>query len=114
MGMNLAVTTELDRLQELMHEWRQYNFPNADADQQLLGVFEECGELSHARLKTIQGIRKNENLVDLEIDAIGDIMVYLAGYCSYRGLSLGFCLERAWSEVKNRDWIKYPNNGVDS
>lgn len=102
----------IDSLQERMHEWRTYNFPDADAEQQLLGVFEEIGELAHARLKQIQNIRGNEDLLDKEIDAVGDTVVYLMGFCSYRGLSFGECLARAWNEVKDRDWVRYPQNGV--
>lgn len=104
----------LDELQKTMHMWRRHNFPEADAEQQFMGMVEELGELAHSRLKRIQNIRGEENLVEQEIDAIGDLLIYAFGYCSYRSLSLGYCLQYAWEQVRDRDWVKYPNNGVDA
>ena len=37
-----------------------------------------------------------------EIDAVGDIMVVLIGYCMQRNLSLQWCLESAYEEIKDR------------
>ena len=37
-----------------------------------------------------------------EIDAVGDIMVVLIGYCMQRNLSLQCCLESAYDEIKDR------------
>ena len=37
-----------------------------------------------------------------EIDAVGDIMVVLIGYCMQRNLSLQMCLESAYEEIKDR------------
>ena len=37
-----------------------------------------------------------------EIDAVGDIMVVLIGYCLQRNLSLQMCLESAYEEIKDR------------
>ena len=37
-----------------------------------------------------------------EIDAVGDIMVVLIGYCMQRDLSLQMCLESAYEEIKDR------------
>ena len=37
-----------------------------------------------------------------EIDAVGDIMVVLIGYCLQRNLSLQGCLETAYEEIKDR------------
>lgn len=106
----------LQRFQAVAHKWRQHNFPNADPTQQALGVAEEMGELAHAHLKHVQGIRDgvdDEATEALEKDAIGDIMMYLLGYCSYRGFELADCLYDAWQECKTRDWVKYPKNGVN-
>lgn len=95
------------------HTWRAHNFPGAssDASRQLAGVMEELGELAHAWLKQDQGIRTDEDLSDQEMDAIGDMVIYLCGYCSARNLSLFECINRAWDEVKDRDWVKYPGTG---
>jgi len=105
-------------LQAMTDEWRQHNFPKHQdgvnvigAWENLTGMMEEMGELSHAFLKKFQGIRTDENLDHLEKDAIGDLVIYLCGYCSRRGISLAECIDMAWWEVKDRDWIKYPGTG---
>lgn len=104
---------KLTELQEKLHVWRQRNFPNADATQQLLGVVEEVGELSHAHLKQIQGIRGQfvEHQLD-KVDAVGDIAIYLLGYCSYEGIDFGDVLGYVSSKVMERDWVEYPKNGL--
>lgn len=99
-------------LQERLQVWRERNFPNADSTQQLLGVVEEVGELSHAVLKQTQGIRGSHETHDAEIlDAVGDILIFLAGFCSFRGINMQYAYERAASEVMDRDWIRYPHDG---
>lgn len=101
-------------LQNRLHVWRQRNFPNADADEQLLGMVEEVGELSHAVLKHKQGIRGFENEIKFaaaQVDALGDLLIYLAGYCSYKGFDMMTLFEEVAKEVMERDWIKYPGNG---
>jgi hypothetical protein len=102
----------VNKLQEELHAWRQYNFPNADAAQQLLGVVEEVGELSHAHLKQMQGIRGDDDLHIAEAqDAVGDIVIYLMGYCSYRGWSFTELIEATAAHVLGRDWIADPVTG---
>lgn len=113
MGSNAEVNS-FTELQEATARWRDYNFPNHTADDQLMGMVEELGELAHARLKTKQGIRGDEDLPQLETDAIGDIIIYLCGYCTRRNISLAACISMAWWEVKDRDWIKYPTTGRPS
>lgn len=105
-------------LQILTDEWRRHNFPKyqegmnaSGAIENMLGMVEEMGEMAHAFLKLMQGIRSNEDLLGKERDAVGDFVIYLCGYCSRRGLSLHGCISEAWDEVKDRDWIKYPTTG---
>jgi NTP pyrophosphatase (non-canonical NTP hydrolase) len=96
----------------MLHRWRQRNFPGADATQQLLGVVEEVGELSHAVLKRIQHIRGNSELHEAEAyDAIGDILIYLAGFCSYKGWDMMSIYEDTAKMVMARDWIADPVGG---
>jgi NTP pyrophosphatase (non-canonical NTP hydrolase) len=106
---------DLDNFQNKVTKWVKYNFSETYQDKYkpLLGIVEEVGELSHAHLKMEQGIRgtKCEHL-DAKMDAIGDIMVYLADYCERNGLCLEDCVRTAWAEVERRDWIKFPQNGV--
>lgn len=103
----------LDDLQLLTESWRSRNFPGqaSDASRQLAGCMEELGELAHAWLKQDQGIRSDEDLQDKEVDAIGDLLIYLCGYCSSRGLNLRIAAHQAWKEVSERDWIKWPETG---
>jgi NTP pyrophosphatase (non-canonical NTP hydrolase) len=100
-------------LQGEMHDWRLRNFPEADPEQQLLGVVEEVGELAHAHLKDIQGIRGDAYKHEAESrDAIGDMLIYLMGYCSYREWSLAKILLDTWQDVKQRNWIANPEDGL--
>lgn len=105
---------ELSVLQEEQKEFQDRNFPNTKNYQCLLGVVEEVGELSHAHLKNEQGIRTNENHLEKIKDAVGDIVIYLAGYCNSNNLDFAECVQVAWSEVKHRDWLKNKVNGTQS
>lgn len=99
-------------LQSRLHLWRQRNFPTADADQQLFGVVEEVGELAHANLKRKQGIRGTlEQHIAAERDAVGDILIYLAGYCSYKGWDMLAIYQDTADHVTERDWIADPKSG---
>lgn len=75
----------LRRLQEEQKPWVDHNFGEHPAWMPLLGAVEEIGELAHAHLKEAQHIRTSENHIDNAKDAIADIVIYLADYCSVRG-----------------------------
>jgi len=105
----------LNDLQQKFYIWLEHNFPNTTKDAQLIGVMEELGELSHAHLKLKQGIRGatvEKNLSEIK-DSIGDIVIYLINYCNVSGLNFEECVQKASDEVLKRDWIKYPENGVN-
>ena len=104
-------TFNLQVLQAEATIWKAKNFPNAMAYQPLLGVVEEVGELTHTHLKMEQGIRLDEQLLEKKIDAVGDIVIYLTHYCILNGIDLHSAVFNTWQDVKERDWIKYPNNG---
>lgn len=95
--------------------WLNHNFPNQKPHDALLGLIEEVGELSHAHLKRDQMIRgyTREKYKDEAKDAVGDIFIYLMSYCNTNGLSLASAIMGAWGEVKDRDWVKFPENGKD-
>lgn len=102
-----------DRLQAEVGEWADKNFPHNRNHSTLLGLVEEVGELSRAHLKFEQGVRyTKDEACDLMFDAIGDTLIYLAAYCHDNGFSLQECVTEVWAEVKKRDWVKYPKNGV--
>ena len=109
----------LDELQDQQREWVKRNFPNRTNYHSLLGIVEEVGELCHAHLKHEQGIRGFEDRHKFKAyveDAIGDIIVFLADYCTANGIGLQKCLEYTWESVKERDWIRDPITGeaIDS
>jgi NTP pyrophosphatase (non-canonical NTP hydrolase) len=105
----------LSDLQEEHKDWLEHNFPGQRQHEPLLGLMEEVGELAHAHLKHEQGIR---GLADQDLaytkkkDAVGDIVIYLASYCTANHIDLEQAVGLAWHEVKNRDWIEHPEKGV--
>lgn len=105
----------LHDLQVQVKTWGQKNFPSAEPWEPLVGAMEELGELSHAHLKRHQGIRGTdlEHRIKAE-DAVADIVIFLAHYCSLNGHDFGDCVERIWHSVKQRDWTKNPKSGVDT
>lgn len=116
-ALSAANALTLPNFQNELGAWlaRQPFGLDQESWQPLLGIQEEVGELSHAHLKESQGIRGSaEKHQAAARDAVGDIMVYLAGYCHARGWSLQECLEKAWGEVSKRDWAKNPHTGKAS
>lgn len=103
----------LRELQEEQRPWVQHNFPGRDAHFPLLGAMEELGELSHAHLKGVQGIRHTpEEILDLKKDAIGDIVIFLSDYCSANEIDFQAAVEQTWADVKQRDWQKDKMTGA--
>ena len=104
---------DLDDLQQEIAVWQDRNFATTGATELLLGVAEEVGELSHAHLKGVQGIRHSRNQIrEMKKDAVGDILIYLMNYCSKEDLLFSDCLHSTWATiVKKRDWISDPEHG---
>ena len=67
-----------------------------------------AGRLCHYYLKKDQGIRQNENSIDM-IYAVLSIIITNLKYAATD--SLQEIVEKVWDQVKQRDWIKFPNNG---
>lgn len=97
----------LEILQKQQKSWVAHNFPDRLDYYPLLGAMEELGELSHAHLKTLQGIRGTAlEHYDKKCDAIGDIIIYLADYCTANDICMQSALEQTWDHVQGRDWQK--------
>lgn len=64
-----------------------------DGHAQLSKLVEEVNELIMARAV--------EDRAE-EMDAVGDILVVLIGYCLQRGLDIDNCLKIAYAEIKDR------------
>ena len=60
----------------------------------------------------VGGIRTNEDHTAKKKDAIGDIVIFLADYCSSEGFDFEDIVLTVWKEVKQRDWKKNPEKGV--
>lgn len=103
-------------LQDEHREWVNRNFPGETKYGPLLGMTEELGELAHAHLKHEQKIRGmiNPTVANAaKADALGDLFIYAMSYCNQNDLDLETCIEEAWDEVRTRDWIAFPINGID-
>jgi hypothetical protein len=81
--------SDLREIQEEVGEWSAENFGTEQpAEYPLGGAGEEAGELMHSVLKRLQSIRLDEEDVgvEAEIDAVGDIGVYLLDYLYREGI----------------------------
>lgn len=104
-------TMDLHSLQREVGEWSRKNFGNQPSTNPLLGVAEEVGELCHAHLKNLQGIRMSPAEARLKkMDAIGDILVYLADYCEREAILLEEAAYTAWDGVRKRNWVENPRD----
>ena len=101
----------LKKVQDEHRSWQLHNFGPPSVVESLIGVTEELGELSHAYLKNRQGIRLNENHEEKMKDAVGDLLIYLIAFCEAKRFDLEDILQKTWDEVRQRDWVKFPNNG---
>lgn len=70
------------QLQKDHKTWAFNNFGEQDVNDYALGLIEEVGKLAHSVLKRKQGIRNTEDHDSLIRDAIGDITIYLVGFCT--------------------------------
>ena len=104
----------LKTLQDEQRPWVKHNFGDRPAWQPLLGAVEEIGELAHAHLKHEQNIRTNESHIENAKDAVADAIIYLSDYCSAMGFDLETLVVETWNKVKQRDWKKYPEHGIDT
>lgn len=72
------------------------------------------GKLAHAHLKMDVKIRSNENHSANKKIAIGGIANLLRVLGERRSFDLTEVVEKVWSQVSKRDWIKYPHTGRPS
>ncbi len=101
----------LAELQEQVNRWHLHNFGPVDSWMPLLVAVEEVGELAHAHMKALQGLRTNEDHAAGKRDAVGDVVIALAAYCSREGIDFGACVAETWEKVRQRDWRANPQTG---
>lgn len=100
--------------QKDVEQWSFDNFGPQPSTNPLLGLTEEVGELSHAHLKGLQGIRHTpEQIQAMKKDAVGDIVVYLADYCAREGIDLESAVRVTWQKVRQRNWGAQPMTAAD-
>jgi NTP pyrophosphatase (non-canonical NTP hydrolase) len=94
--------------QTTIRDWHIKNFGKPqEGYKNLLGLSEELGELCHAHLKGEQGIKYTEaEVIALKIDAIGDIFIFLCGYCNSQWLYIENCIKNSWETIRDRSYIK--------
>lgn len=103
---------KLNELQYQVASWSKANFKRKKPYQPLLGLCEEVGELCHAHLKSEQKIRGSiQQHFNAKVDAVGDVVIYLADYCNNNGINLDLAVSETWKEVKNRNWVKNKKDG---
>lgn len=120
--------TEGGPLQARLARWSNHNFPGSTRVQKALGVAEELGELaeafigltasagrlSHAVLKTDQGIRgfdDRDTARAAVADAAADIVIFLMQVCTCFRIDLVTLVEAEAERVMRRDWKTHPDNG---
>lgn len=87
---------------------------HSQSERPFMGMVEELGELSHARLKREQGIRGMVNtttFMKAEQDALADLMIYWLHYCFMRRIDPDRLIMETWKKVKERDWNKNKETG---
>lgn len=95
------------KLQDEHKPWNERNFPGHEDYFLLLGVMEELGELAHSHLKNLVGIKGTpKEHQDNKIDAIGDIVIFLAEYCNASGIDFQSAVQNTWDKVRSRDYNK--------
>lgn len=105
---------DLARLQEEVREWRDHNFPNTTLEGQTLKLMEELGEFCHAyhmREDGLRGYDQDKAYVEMR-DALGDMLIVLCGMADKAHVNLDDAITETWAEVGDRDWVKYPKDGV--
>lgn len=109
---------DLREFQKEHREWVDRNFPHQNyaqnRHQSFLGVVEEMGELAHVILKSEQGIRDGmatDETYELLVDGVGDLVIFLAGFCDTHGINLDYAVSTTWNKVKQRDWVADPQRG---
>lgn len=102
----------IDLKQKELAAWHLKNvgIKTKKSEWQFIGLVEEVGEMAHAILKRKQSIREvnHESIAD----AFADIVIFGIQIMTCEGRNVEDVLSRTISEVLQRDWKKYPVNGI--
>lgn len=102
-------------IQSSVASWVKHNFPSSTAQDEILGMQEDLGKLARAYLKSKQKIRGYSFSGDKSkremSDAIGNMMIYMLGFCESVGIDLESEVFSAWEKIKKLDWSADPDSG---
>ncbi len=117
----------MDLRQKQLAEWEARNFPRSRYEsmtkdqlidtilimQVTIGMAEEVGEISHAVLKGIQGIRDGVGGIKKDAigDGFGDTMIYGMQLLSKFKMNAEEELDKTINTVLARDWNNDPSEG---
>lgn len=93
-----------NKLKKEVGEWSEENFPGQPVVNPFMGSSEEAGELAEC-------LDADSSPDDEELDAVGDILVYMADFCYKRDLDYQKCYEMS-QDVNNkyedffREWVR--------
>lgn len=94
LGVDVMGDSLFKTLKPIVEQWFvDRGLDKRDGSGQLEKLQEEVDELKQAYIE----VNRAE-----EIDAVGDILVVLIGYCLQRGLDIEECLSVAYNVIKNR------------
>jgi hypothetical protein len=82
--------------------WLEKNYGTDQLPMAMFKLAEEFGELNAA-------VYRGE--VHKVGDALGDVYITLLRVAEAYGLNFEACVYNAWDDVKQRDYIKYPDTG---
>ena len=91
---------DLKTFQHELEARAERNIPRSATYQSLIGVFQEIGKLTRMQIED-EGISDvPENRQAAKRQAIGDVIIYMARYCTAQGWSLAEIIYEAWQKTK--------------
>ncbi len=98
----------LTQFQTTVADWAKGAFKDHRADDSLLHLTSEIGELSQAFL---DNINKNDGGFERMKDAVADILIGLCDFASLCAIDIAEEVTARWEEIKDRDFEKDPRYG---
>lgn len=107
---------DLNKIQLELSKWQRKNFPDSSIEDLGLGMAEEVGEACHHILKAKQGIREDQDGLDVNevIDAVIDTFIYGIQILSKLNISVEAAVTEVSTRVLARDWTTNKNDGGDT
>lgn len=97
-------------IQAETHPWRVEKIPDLNPRDQLDGTMVEVAEILEAVVKEEtydEGWADDEHVKE----EIGDVIIYLSGFCALKGFDMTECIHRAQAKNSERDWDEHMRAG---